>query len=74
MIAMIGMNSNISNGSKLIKSGEFRITNPNTEDMCKLFNDFLCFQIYLKVILQSGIARIKFTGDIFGFYEFSKIH
>jgi len=40
MLAMIAMNSNISCGSKLIKSGEFKITNPNTEDMCKLFNDF----------------------------------
>jgi hypothetical protein len=40
MLAMIAMNCGISASSKVIKSGEFKITNPNTEDMCKLFNDF----------------------------------
>jgi hypothetical protein len=40
MLAMISMNCSLTASSKLIKSGEFKITNPNTEDMCKLFNDF----------------------------------
>jgi hypothetical protein len=42
MLAIICTNGDESSisGSRLIKSGEFKITNPNAQEMAKAFNDF----------------------------------
>ena len=45
MLAAIGVNNaGFRSSSQSIKTGDFKITNPNAEDMCKAFND-----IFLKI-------------------------
>ena len=56
MLAAIGINSaGFKSSSQSIKTGDFRITNPNAEDMCKAFND-----IFLKIGMSERSVKFQF--------------
>ena len=71
MIAMIATNNSKSNRiSKLIKEGEFEITNSNTELMCKQFSD-----IFIKIGKADRWVKFNFLSvfmSVYGKYNHKK--
>jgi len=56
MLAIIGVNSiGIKHSTSVIKTGEFTITNPKAEEMCKAFND-----IFLKIGKTDRSVKFQF--------------
>jgi hypothetical protein len=56
MLAAIGINNaGIKYSTQCIKTGNFKITNPNAEDMCKAFND-----IFLKIGMSERSVKFQF--------------
>lgn len=67
MIAAIALNSPTVNGypvSKVIKSGEFVVKNPQTEAMCKAFNEF-----FLKIGRADRWVKINFLTVFIAAYK-----
>ena len=65
MLAAIGVNSSsfkFSTGT--IKTGEFKITNPLSEDMCKAFND-----IFLKIGKSDRAVKFQFLNAFLQAYN-----
>lgn len=72
MLAMIGVNSTgfKSNSSK-IKTGDFTISNPKAEEMCKAFND-----IFLKIGMSDRAVKFQFLAafmQAYGKYDHKKV-
>lgn len=72
MLAAIGINNaGFKNSSQSIKTGDFRITNPNAEDMCKAFND-----IFLKIGMSERSVKFQFLTaflQAYGSYNHAKV-
>lgn len=58
MLAIIGVNSGaIKHSTGVVKTGEFKITNPQAEAMCKAFND-----IFLKIGKSDRSIKFQFLN------------
>lgn len=58
MLAMIGVNNSaIRYSTGVIKTGQFQITNPQAEIMCKAFND-----IFLKIGMSDRAVKFQFLN------------
>jgi hypothetical protein len=58
MLAMIGVNNGaIRQSTGIIKTGQFQITNPQAEVMCKAFND-----IFLKIGMSDRAVKFQFLN------------
>lgn len=72
MLAMIGINNTaIKHNTSTIKTGQFQITNPNAEDMCKAFND-----IFLKIGMADRAIKFQFLSafmQAYGSYDHKKV-
>lgn len=72
MLAAIGINNaSIKYSTQSIKTGDFRITNPNAEDMCKAFND-----IFLKIGMSERSVKFQFLTaflQAYGSYNHQKV-
>ena len=72
MLAMIGINNTaIKHNTSTIKTGQFQITNPNAEAMCKAFND-----IFLKIGLADRAIKFQFLSafmQAYGKYDHKKV-
>ena len=72
MLAAIGINNaGFRSSSQSIKTGDFRITNPNAEDMCKAFND-----IFLKIGMSERSVKFQFLTaflQAYGNYNHQKV-
>jgi hypothetical protein len=72
MLAAIGINSaGIKHSTSSIKTGDFRITNPKAEDMCKAFND-----IFLKIGMSDRFVKFQFLSaflQAYGTYNHTKV-
>ena len=72
MLAIIGVNNaGLRHSTGAIKTGEFKVTNPNAEDMCKLFND-----IFLKIGLTDRHVKFQFLNaflQAYGKYDHQKV-
>lgn len=66
MLACIGINVNadIASASRLIKSGDFKITNPDAEDMCKAFNE-----LFIKVGSADRWIKKQFLSVFLSVYS-----
>jgi len=72
MLAAIGINNaGIRNTTSSIKTGNFQITNPKAEDMCKEFND-----IFLKIGMSDRSVKFQFLAaflQAYGTYNHTKV-
>jgi len=72
MLAAIGINNaGIRNTTSSIKTGNFQITNPKAEDMCKAFND-----IFLKIGMSDRSVKFQFLAAFLqahGTYNHTKV-
>ena len=72
MLAMIGVNNAaLKHNTSTIKTGIFKITNPNAEDMCKAFND-----IFLKIGMADRSIKFQFLSaflQAYGKYDHKKV-
>lgn len=72
MLAAIGINNaGIKHSTQSIKTGDFKITNPNAEDMCKAFND-----IFLKIGMSERSVKFQFLTaflQAYGSYNHQKV-
>jgi hypothetical protein len=72
MLAAIGINNaGIRNTTASIKTGNFQITNPKAEDMCKAFND-----IFLKIGMSDRSVKFQFLSaflQAYGTYNHTKV-
>lgn len=72
MLAAIGVNNaGIKHSTQSIKTGSFKITNPNAEDMCKAFND-----IFLKIGMSERSVKFQFLTaflQAYGSYNHQKV-
>lgn len=72
MLAAIGVNNaGIKHSTQSIKTGDFRITNQNAEDMCKAFND-----IFLKIGMSERSVKFQFLTaflQAYGNYNHQKV-
>ncbi len=72
MLAAIGINNaGIRNTTSSIKTGNFQITNPKAEDMCKAFND-----IFLKIGMSDRSVKFQFLAaflQAYGTYNHTKV-
>jgi hypothetical protein len=72
MLAAIGINNaGIRNTTSSIKTGNFKITNPKAEDMCKAFND-----IFLKIGMSDRSVKFQFLAaflQAYGTYNHTKV-
>jgi hypothetical protein len=72
MLAAIGINNaGIRNATANIKTGNFQITNPKAEDMCKAFND-----IFLKIGMSDRSVKFQFLAaflQAYGTYNHTKV-
>jgi hypothetical protein len=72
MLAMIGINNTaIKHNTSTIKTGQFQITNPKAEEMCKAFND-----IFLKIGLADRAIKFQFLSafmQAYGKYDHKKV-
>ena len=72
MLAAIGVNNaSLRTSTQSIKTGDFRITNPNAEDMCKAFND-----IFLKIGMSERSVKFQFLTaflQAYGSYNHQKV-
>jgi hypothetical protein len=72
MLAMIGVDSPaLKHGTSVIKTGNFTITNPNAEGMCKAFND-----IFLKIGMSDRAVKFQFLTafmQAYGNYNHTKV-
>lgn len=72
MLAAIGVNNaGFRSSSQSIKTGDFKITNPNAEDMCKAFND-----IFLKIGMSERSVKFQFLTaflQAYGSYNHAKV-
>jgi len=72
MLAMIGINNTaIKHNTSTIKTGQFQITNPKAEAMCKAFND-----IFLKIGLADRAIKFQFLSafiQAYGSYDHKKV-
>ena len=58
MLASIGVNNaGLRHSSSSIKTGEFTVTNPHAEQMCKYFND-----IFIKIGMADRAVKFQFLG------------
>jgi len=72
MLAIIGANnSGFKQNTSTIKTGEFKITNPYAEQMCKDFND-----IFLKIGMSDRAIKFQFLSaflQAYGKYNHKKV-
>jgi uncharacterized protein YqgV (UPF0045/DUF77 family) len=72
MLAMIGVNNTgIKHNTSIIKTGNFKITNPQAEKMCKAFND-----IFLKIGPADRHIKFQFLNAFmlaYGTYNHQKV-
>lgn len=72
MLAAIGTNNaGIKHSTQSIKTGSFKISNPNAEDMCKAFND-----IFLKIGMSERSVKFQFLTaflQAYGNYNHEKV-
>jgi hypothetical protein len=72
MLAMIGVNNAaIKQGTQVVKTGDFTITNPRAEEMCKAFND-----IFLKIGMSDRAVKFQFLTafmQAYGKYDHEKM-
>lgn len=72
MLAMIGVNNaGIKHNTSTIKTGNFVITNPKAEEMCKAFND-----IFLKIGMSDRAIKFQFLTafmQAYGNYDHKKV-
>jgi len=72
MLAAIGVNNaGLRTSTQSIKTGDFKITNPNAEDMCKAFND-----IFLKIGMSERSVKFQFLTaflQAYGSYNHAKV-
>lgn len=72
MLAIIGVNSaGIRYNTAAIKTGNFKITNPVAEEMCKAFND-----IFLKIGMSDRAVKFQFLTafmQAYGNYNHAKV-
>jgi hypothetical protein len=72
MLAAIGINNaGIRNTTSSIKTGNFQITNPKAEDMCKAFND-----IFLKIGMSDRSVKFQFLAaflQAYGTYNHTRV-
>jgi len=72
MLAAIGINNaGIRNTTASIKTGNFQITNPKAEEMCKAFND-----IFLKIGMSDRSVKFQFLAaflQAYGTYNHTKV-
>ena len=72
MLAAIGVNNaGIKYTTSTIKTGNFQITNPKAEDMCKAFND-----IFLKIGMSDRSVKFQFLAaflQAYGTYNHTKV-
>jgi len=72
MLAAIGINNaGIKYTTSTIKTGNFQITNPKAEDMCKEFND-----IFLKIGMSDRSVKFQFLAaflQAYGTYNHTKV-
>lgn len=72
MLAAIGVNNaSLRTSTQSIKTGDFKITNPNAEDMCKAFND-----IFLKIGMSERSVKFQFLTaflQAYGSYNHQKV-
>lgn len=65
MLAAIGVNNpGVRYGTSIIKTGDFQITNPRAEDMCKIFND-----IFLKIGKSDRAVKFQFLNAFMQAYN-----
>jgi hypothetical protein len=65
MLAIIGVNNTaIQKSTGVIKTGNFKITNPKAEDMCKAFND-----IFLKIGKSDRAVKFQFLNAFMQAYN-----
>jgi hypothetical protein len=65
MLAIIGVNNTaIQKSTGVIKTGNFKITNPNAEEMCKAFND-----IFLKIGKSDRAVKFQFLNAFMQAYN-----
>lgn len=65
MLAIIGVNNGaIKHSTGIIKTGNFQITNPRAEDMCKAFND-----IFLKIGKSDRAVKFQFLSAFMQAYN-----
>ena len=65
MLAIIGVNNGaIKYSTGIIKTGQFQITNPHAEDMCKIFND-----IFLKIGKSDRAVKFQFLNAFLQAYN-----
>jgi hypothetical protein len=70
MLAMIGVNNSaIRYSTGIIKTGQFQITNPQAEEMCKAFND-----IFLKIGMADRAIKFQFLNAFLNAYDSSYNH
>jgi hypothetical protein len=70
MLAMIGVNTSaIRYSTGVIKTGQFQITNPQAEEMCKAFND-----IFLKIGMADRAIKFQFLNAFLNAYDSSYNH
>jgi hypothetical protein len=72
MLAIIGVNNaGIRHSTSTIKTGNFKITNPKAEEMCKAFND-----IFLKIGMSDRSVKFQFLTafmQAYGNYNHAKV-
>jgi hypothetical protein len=72
MLAAIGVNNaGIKYTTSTIKTGNFQITNPKAEEMCKAFND-----IFLKIGMSDRSVKFQFLAaflQAYGTYNHTKV-
>lgn len=73
MLAIIGVNNGaIQQSTSIVKTGDFKITNPKAEEMCKAFND-----IFLKIGKSDRAVKFQFLNAFMqaynGKYDHAKI-
>lgn len=65
MLAMIGINNTaIKHNTSIIKTGDFKITNPKSEEMCKAFND-----IFLRIGMADRPIKFQFLSAFMQAYN-----
>jgi hypothetical protein len=65
MLAIIGVNNTaIQKSTGVIKTGNFKITNPKAEEMCKAFND-----IFLKIGKSDRAVKFQFLNAFMQAYN-----
>lgn len=70
MLAIIGVNNTaIQKSTGVIKTGNFRITNPKAEDMCRAFND-----IFLKIGKSDRAVKFQFLNAFLQAYNSTYSH